>query len=481
MYWIVLLGLGAALWSGARTAIVAVSSIDLPYATVRAEAFVLDGAMRVAEGTPLYLPAPNLTMHVYNPLGYLVPAALGSLVTTDPAHLLFTGRLVSLASAVLTFATLFFWAHRVSRSLLLATLAAALPLPFAELALSDFARLRPEIPALLCTVAAIATIHVFQSRRGAVTAAAILCTIAFMFKQSFVAAPIAIAAAFLVNDDVRTGARFAAMYTLGVATSVGLCSAVWGRAYVENVYLAMASNPWLAGEALAHYGSGVSQQALGLLAAGAIGAFGLAKQSEHRVLVAFWITSLLWNFVSAMKVGSNFNYFAEFAVASIFVSAVVVRDVLRDPTSRTGRFAVAALAANLIYTSMFTASTRVVPSFDAKSEDLRPLIQRYAASDRVLIFHEKLAIQRGHPFGYDWFLTEMFLDQHRLDYQTAFAPLWHGAFDTVVFAKQIWTDHLEDRLLHDIQQMGFRKTFETETTTEYRRDVAAGIKEGNVK
>jgi hypothetical protein len=440
--------------------------VDLPYAMTRAEAFVLDGAMRTASGSPLYLPAPNLTMHVYNPLMYSIAGWLGG--NGGPPSTLFAGRVASVIAAMVLAALILAWTYRTTGRRSIAMLAATLPFFYADIALADFFRLRPETPALLLSGAAVILVHWAPRTTMALGFAAALCTISFMFKQSFIAAPVAIALALWMTDPSR-GLIFAALFGVFVAAAVITCTAIWGMPYLENVFFAMAGNPWLVGDALTHYGAGLFAKGAGLLIGAAVGAAMLRTNQQHRVLVSFFGVSLLWNLLSSMKVGSNFSYFAELALASTFVMAVALSEFVKHPHYRWPVICASLLVAHMAFQLTFAFDERKPAPYDTRSEDLRPLAERYAAAPRTLVLHEKLAVQLGSPFGYDWYLTEIFIDQGKLKYEQVFASLLTGAIDTVVFAKAIWTHELEDRVLNDVQRLGFEKAFETETLVEYRR------------
>ncbi len=455
-------------WAALRVIATGVDAIGVPYSTTRAEAFVLDGVERVAAGSVLYAPAPSTTMHVYNPLTYVVPA-LGASHAASPARLLLAGRSISLLATLIAIAAVAVWTFRISRNATLSTLAASLPLFFHELALSDFFRLRPETPALLFSIGAILLWHQRPAWRALPEIVATLCVVAFAFKQSFIAAPIAIALHGVLQKEKGAFVRFSAMYGGGLAAAILICMSIWGRAYLENVYTTMASNPWLVAEAVQHYGWGVIVKGMGLLALSIAAIFSIRRNVEHRVLVLFWLTSLCWNVISSMKVGSNFSYYAEFAFASVLVSIAALLNTLRQQHNRLVVAGTVVLAIHVIAVTALDFEHRVPRIHDTLSEDLHPYVERYSDTSQTLVLHEKLAVQLNRQLPYDWFLTELLIDQGKMQYQEIFGPLLGGRIDTVVFAKSIWTHHLEDDVLADVQRLGFQKTFESATVLEYRR------------
>jgi hypothetical protein len=461
---------------GARVFADGAAALPIPFSTSRPEAFVLDGAMRVLDGAALYasLESSPTTVHLYNPLSYVTPALLASVVDGGAVSLLFAGRLVSLLATVILSVLLGFWAYAEYRSWLAAASAAALPLFFHEIALTQFFRLRPETAATVACAAAVLCYSRRSEGRPRVAATAIFCLLAFAFKQSFIAAPVAIAIHLATNREWRSLGAFCLFLGGGIALLYGHMTWLTEGAFLENTLFAMASNELFLDQALQTYGRYFAANSYGLLLAlpAAVLIAGKTLGRSGPFLV-YWGVALAWNVFSAGKVGSSSNYFAEFGVATVMLVTHGLFVPIRIDATKLGRawraFVWGPLLAQVLLVVAYDGQAkRPVIYRDDAGVDLTSYMERYASNEGKLILHEKIAIQLGQPKGYDWFLTDILAEQGRVDVGFIASAIEQGAYEYVVFSQKPYS-RLE-LLYHRAASSGpYERSYEDQTIIEFRR------------
>lgn len=461
---------------GARFLADGAGALPIPFSTSRPEAFVLDGTMRVLDGAALYAPLESspTTVHVYNPLSYVTPALLASVVDGGAVALLFAGRLISLMAAVSLSLLLGFWAYSEYRSWLAAASAAALPLFFHEIALTQFFRLRPETAATVACAAAV----LCYSRRNEGTfrigATAIFCLLAFAFKQSFIAAPVAIAIHLARNREWRSLGAFCLFLGGGIALLYGYMTWLTEGAFLENTLFAMASNELFLDQAVETYGRYFLGNAYGLLLALPAAVFIAGKTlGRSGPFLVYWGVALAWNLFSAGKVGSSSNYFAEFGVASVMLVTHGLFVPIRMDATKLDRawrifVWVPLLAQALVTVTYDRQGKRPVIYRDDAGVDLTWYMERYASNEGKLILHEKIAIQLGEPKGYDWFLTDMLAEQGRVDVEFIASAIEQGTYEYVVFSQKPYSQ-LELQYYRAVTGGPYEQSFEDGTIIEFRR------------
>lgn len=457
----------------------AFSAVTVPFALLRIEAFVLDGVMRIVEHSRLYLPtaeAPT-TQHVYNFFTYAVPAWLAAPIGTNPEALLIAGRCLSLATSLGLSVLLGWWAFRISSSPLAMMFTALMPFYFYEFALPMFFQLRPESPATLCSAAAIIYLLISSQQKTSsakpIIIAALLCFIAFLFKQSFIAAPVAIAMCFLLCRQWREFILFSATYGGAIAVFFGLMYATVGRAYFENTIFVMRGIEVHTLEALKVYSTYFFANSFGLLLALPAALWLAARRYKQNALVlCYWGVATVWSLYSAGKVGSGTNYFADFGVASILLITQTIFSV--NTKSNTTSLAKSLVVLPLLIQILAGAIADFAPnkpgiSRNEPNVDLTPYLMRYQTNQGKLIFHEKIAIQLGNPFGYDWYLLDILARQDRYDPYILSRQIYAGEFDTIVFSQRPYSS-IEPWLVQVADHaQNYERFYEDNVVLEFRR------------
>jgi hypothetical protein len=304
-----LLVLKQAVWSAAAVA--------QPRELMYGEAVLYDHAARLLRGEALYQPLDRapFSITIYTPLYYWVVAGLHAAVGPGfgPGRLLSSVAVLAAAALVGTLT-----AQRLRRpgpGLFAALLFLALgisgvePFPWSALYKED-------LLGVALSLGAVAALSGGTGRRRLALAAS-LAALAFLTKQTFVAAGLA-GVLWLWRRDRQGAAVFAGA---GLALALGVCGALQlaTGAFLANA-VAGNANPFSA-EALQ------TNLALSLpLQGGPVALAGLylirrgrARPVEDLVVVYFWAAML--PLVGLAKVGSNYNYWIELAaVASVLAT-----------------------------------------------------------------------------------------------------------------------------------------------------------------
>jgi hypothetical protein len=455
------------------------SALTVPFALIRIEAFVLDGALRITQGSPLYLltsEAPT-TQHVYNYLTYFLPDWLSQAWNNEPSTLLFLGRLQSMLASTGISVLLGIWSYRTSSSVLFALIAALLPWYFWELALPLLFHYRPESLATMFSLAAIVLVHSTQSggppSHQRLVISALLCVIAFFFKQSFVAAPVAIAVHFLLSRRWNAFVKFCSVYWLALGISLGLMYLQHGKAYFDNTFFVLAEIDTKPVEHfLVYMPEFFSRHYSFFLVLPLALLLAIRNHRDQTLIITYFFVSAVWCFCSAGKIGAGPNSFPEFALASTMLIAIGISSKgYPAPWERHLRTLI--ILGLLIQASVASIATGSAPheplvSFDEPDVDLTPHLQRYSQTDSRLIFHEKIAIQLGNPIGFDWYLVEILAREEKYDPYELAEQIRSLEFDVIVFARRAYTT-IEPWLMKVAVHAGYERVYEDKAVIEYRR------------
>lgn len=311
---LVLSGLLICFWiAAARYLVDGLSALSLPFSTSRPEAFVLDGAMRVRAGEPLYVPifqAPT-TLHVYNPFAYTVAAWAAWPFGTGPEALLRSGRVISLIASLGLSLLLGLWAYRAYRSIAAVVFVAAAPFFFHEIVLTQFFLLRPESPATLFSAAAVLSLAMRDRTTHSIVLSAALCLLSFLFKQSFIAAPLALTVYFGLQRRWRDLAVFVAVFGTGISLFLALMWLQTGLGYFDNAVTAMSTNNLYLIDAIKTYSAYFFGTSYGLLLALPAVLLFTILTAKRDVLMVYWVVAIVWSVFASGKLGSSANYYAE--------------------------------------------------------------------------------------------------------------------------------------------------------------------------
>ena len=346
---------GAALWTAVGAFVLIYLGAFLLSAWVRlqfpaeftyGESIVLAGAQRVARGEPLYPPPDHLPLLVsaYAPLYYLLVGGLQRLFGDGYV----VGRAVSLA-ATLGAAGLLAWSvRRIGGSWSGGLLAGGLFLTQNMTALL-WAPLHRVDPLALClTLAGLALATAGRSQ-----AAALPLVLAFMTKQSYLVAPVAVCLALWPVR--RSMLRFAGLFAAGAVGAVVAAQVLSGGWFLWYAVLANA-NAFQLEYLTAQLGPFLRFNALPLLVAAAV--FLFPPLLGERVWRLSFVGAILM-LPGIGKVGASSNYWLELtAVGSALIGLLAAR-LVAGPRPRPD-WAGPGLAATLL-----AALLMVVPGYRA--------------------------------------------------------------------------------------------------------------------
>ncbi|MDD5759414.1 MAG: hypothetical protein PHI06_10060 [Desulfobulbaceae bacterium] len=421
-----------------------------PYETSGPETYVLHGALSLLRKRALYPEVPSYIFHIYNPMSYLPAAGIGYFFEHSPQVVLLAGRIVSLVTSAMLILVVARWIWRTYRNYWSVLFWSGGMLVFSPLTLTDFSRLRPESPGLLMTW--LGLLCVVSNCRWRVEGAALLFFLAFMFKQSFVSAPIAVFLALFLVAERRSAWLFLSILSGSLAAFFILMIAITGQGYFVHAIQAMAGNlldaqqvtrillPWLWKE---FWGP-----ILLLLPT----VFLMARSSRHlsaqtrRVLVyisSYGLACTLWTLFSAAKLGASLNYFSEWAVIVLMVVAIGIAVI-----GKRVHFLVVAMimllipAGQLGYAELvrhLSTSRQELKKFE---EMLKSYEYQFAPDlqERVFISNEILAVRLNAVEALDWCLLDMMARGKKLDINPLFESIRVGAYDRVIIDLRVRTE-----------------------------------------
>lgn len=443
-----------------------------PYETSRPEAFVLDGALRVAEGRPLYLDLETLpfVVHVYNPMTYVPAGIAAKVLGLDLPRTLFVGRAISFVSALALAALLAGLVWRRTRSVPAAALAAGGPFFFHSVLLTDFFRMRPETPALLLTFAGVAAL--LSERRPAIVAAACLFFAAFTFKQPFVSAPIAAFVWLLAERRRGDAIRFVA-WMAGLIVAFVLGMTAWSHGHwLDSAVRSMAANEIDPLRSLRQHSGPLATWIGSLLLAAPVALAVLLRERRYRFLGWYAAVCLVWTAWSAGKFGAWVNYYAELGVLLLLIAAL-------GSGSRVGR-GIPALAIVAVIAVQVFGSTVIRGRVSGFFGDV--IVQDLAASERHfaglpgprLVTNERLAVHLGDPEVLDWVLLEHLSTRGAFDVSQLFGRIAEGYYAWIIVDPHVTTD-LEIEVLKAVRAGPYERALRDEpwnTMAVFRRRAA---------
>lgn len=293
-------------------AIYALSALTYPYPLDYGEAPLVDQAVRLAQGQPIYpadLSTPPYTIANYPPLYVL---ALTPFVG-DPAAAFTAGRAISVVSALLTAVFLALIIHTLSHNRFAALVTAVifLAVPFVVYWSS---LLRIDLLALLLSMAGLWLLARWPASRWAMIGAGLLLIAAIYTRQSYaLAAPLAAFVWLWTQQGRRRALELAGLVVgLGLIIFAALTAVTGGGFFLHVIRANVNPFSWQSvGNWLLQVGSTMPLLSLGGLLTVALG----YKRLPGWPLLAAY---LLGSFLSALtigKVGSNANYLLELSAA----------------------------------------------------------------------------------------------------------------------------------------------------------------------
>lgn len=326
------------------------------------ESWLLDGARRVARGEGLYAPADQLPlMHIaYSPLYYVVVGALQRVIG-DSGYTV--GRVVSLVAALVG-ATALAWNMKcLTTRWSIGLLAAGFFLTQNLTALLWAPLQRVDSLALGLTLVGLAA-----ATAGRVSLAGGLFLLAILTKQTYVAAPLAVAISLWPCRAKLY--RFAAIVVGGSAAAIGIAQWLTGGWFLWHTVVANGNEPDLATFA-ALMGSFLQYNGLPVLAT--LASFALPAAPGERQWRWYFLACLV-TLPSLAKLGASSNYWLELSAATAAVLALASHRLAAWPMARL-------IAPTVMAGSLFIA----VPGYQAiaveaaanATELLQPSTPRY--------------------------------------------------------------------------------------------------------
>jgi hypothetical protein len=410
-----------------------------PYATTRIESFILNGASRFAQGQAIYLGlnADHYIVHVYNPLSYLPIGALGRLFQLNTEEILLAGRLLSYGSTLLLSAVLAFWTRHTTGNWKYGLLVGLGIFFFQQFAATDFFRFRPEPGALLFTFLGVLTY--LSNIRQKILWSALLLFIAFLFKQPFIAAPIALAIHLLVAKNYRSAFLFCACMGGLLLLYFGLTYLATDGRFFQNTITAMGSNKISALKNLKIYLPIFFERSYALILAPPVAALALLRLwPKYSFLLIYLLVCAAWTFITAGKTGASDNYFSELTILSLIVIALTLTEFkTKQPLIVTILLLLLSsqVITDLVREGVFTPTLKV--HLENNGAEISPYVRRYCPSNQsTLILHEKLAVHCGNPVGLDWFLMDLLADKQLIDLSPLFSGVTQGKYQRIIFNQQ---------------------------------------------
>lgn len=444
-------------------------SLAYPYATTRIESFVLNGASRFAQGQAIYLGFESnpFIIHVYNPLTYLPIGTLGRLFNLSVEELLLAGRILSYCGTLLLAVSLAVWIRRLTNHWKYALFVALGIFFFQQFAATDFFRFRPEPLALLFTFLGVIA-YQSQVPHRILLCAALLFT-AFLFKQPFIAAPMAVLLHLIVEKDYRSATKFCAVMTGQLIAFFSLMYLVTGEHYFQNTFVAMSSNETSPLINFAIYAPLLLERSFALVLATPIAVFALLRLwPKHGFLLTYFFICAGWTFISAGKHGAGDNYFSELAILSILLIALAMANYTpRRPwvVSILLLLLSSQVFADWAREGIFTPTVKI--RFENGGADITPYVSRYCGlQSNILILHEKIAVHCGKPIGLDWYLLDLLAAEQRVNLQSLLQDISRGKFQRIIFDQQ--PHSLIERKIFDLVKKGpFRRVYSDKVISEW--------------
>jgi hypothetical protein len=286
-------------------------TLAFPYELNYGEGYVLNDAVRLANGQPIYVDLQQFPMvrSPYPPLFSLLWSAL--VRVAGPA--LWPGRALEIAALIGSMALVGANAWRVRAGIwpLVAAVALVAGSPFVY-QWAGYARV--DLLALVFATGGVLVAQWVRGRRGLLLAA-LLCSLGLWTKQTTITASLAVALA-LTFRSWREGLAFVALVCIPTAVIGAILNIASGGEFVRHVILGNASNPILPVRALVYVGTFVFLHLIAV--AGGLWWLRRALVGRPSPIALYLPISLLAAF-SAGNGGSSVNYLIEPVIALALV------------------------------------------------------------------------------------------------------------------------------------------------------------------
>ena len=453
--------------------------IVYPATTTRPESFVLNGSLRYAMGLPIYIKPgsfPYIT-NVYNPFAYLPAGIIGRAFSSNVTLVMKSGKLLSYVSSLLLVGVGALVVWESVKSLKAVIFSCVGIIYFHLVTLSESFRIRPEPEGMLFSLSGV--LVMLGKGKHRIYIGAMLFMIAFMFKQSFIAAPISVFFYLLIKKEYRELIRFSMAMSIMLALFFLVMSVLTDGNYYLCAIKAMAVNNMVLWDNLRIVIPYLLIYLWPVLLSLLLCVY-LYPMLEERVTLVFvyFVTSLIWAIVSFSKDGAAVNYFSEFVIISLIVIGIFIGHMSiseKYPHSFVRWLPIALFA---VYIGVDVASNGVwefvVPLPEDGTVDISQYVNRYQeVAGEKLVFHERIAVHLGNPVGLDWYLLGILSNHNMIDMAPLSKKIADGEYQLIVFSKQFITP-IERQFLTEVQNGPYKERFEDEYVMEYERVLSGG-------
>ena len=373
------------------------------------------------------LDAPPYTPTPYGPLFYSLLAGVGRVCKGDIFEIRLLLRSIVFGSYVVGGLMGYLLGRNAGASRNAAVLAAAAIWAAPQLLFWNVSA-RPDLPGLALCLSGIWVI----SRRalptfGEVILSGICCAGAILVKQSFVAAPLAIALLFVLRRSYRNFAVFAASGLLAGLSVIGYLT-LRGEPVITRMLL-IGHSPLAVHSGASILFATLSVGLAVLVVAGGVGGFlsalGSTSHWQLHLLACYFLLSLLVAILTLLQVGSDVNYLFEFwTIASVLsISMLPQAEALWVAASKPIRIA-AAIGLLLLARQTLFEIRHPAPMIEYNFDKLHDL--------HILSTNPSLTIQGKDPELLDPFLTTILEQQHVWSASGILGEINREEFDVVL-------------------------------------------------
>lgn len=443
-------------------------NLTAPYVTSVPEPFILYGAERVVHDFPLYpkLGGEPFIINVYNPLTYLPAAYTGKIFRLSQYGILLVGRIISFVSTLLLLAIVAVCLWKKTGAWQWALFSTVAILYFQRISLTDFFRMRPESPGLFFTFAGFLLLQHRERPRPYIVAAAFFF-MAFLFKQSFIAAPISVCIYLSAEKEFKGALKFSAALGCLICIFFAIMSIVTENGYFQHTMLSMAINSVSPIQKLRlMHGPKVlySAWALFIVLIPTLGL--LIIRLEERPLLVYFFVSLLWTLYSAGKIGASLNYYSELAILSIIIITTVCGTLYkRNQPAALLLLSVLAVQVVISATDVGILGRRIQVSRD----NISRYVQKYKEDLRnKFIMPGGIAVQAGQIVALDWCLLNDLEKKGVITLQPIFNHINRGDYDLIVLPQNQGYE-IESRITDAVSKGPYQKTYSDEVVSEWSK------------
>jgi hypothetical protein len=451
-----------------------------PYPTCITEVSVLNGALFIAEGKPVYPSIKGLpfVVNVYNPLTYLVPAGIGRAFHLDTDAIFIAGKLVSYVSALSILVVLGWHVWLSSRDVRWVALLVCMLVYYHSSTLTDFFRMRPDTPGILLSLSGWVIVQ--HRPRCWILLAAGCFAASLGYKWIYISAPIAVIVQLALEGDMRALVKLtSALAALACLLVVGSIVFLGGGFLWHTVY-AMGSNPMqFVSRSIFFYSTLVRWHWGGLLPLAILSALRITRQNRSDPLILYLVICFCITSVTHAKVGSDINYHGELTILMV----LTVVTALWGWTVTRSQLAVLPLGmlGLMIWLPILqhgpgwnrVCANRIHPTPHCSIE-APPFgdITGYMSYLRTikyqsLVLHDELSVRLGCPVALDWYMLDLLFDARVLDFEILERTVRERRFRVLVFPSKIHSPRL--RLLYTIAlRSRYTRTFSNSDIIELR-------------